>query len=151
MTDHLSAAAYRALHPLSEADEHEIDAATYRARYGGTANDLVPGAATPKPRKYRNEPTEVDGRKFDSLAEARRYRELTRLRDAGEISQLRLQPRYPIVINGIPVCVYVADFSYIGSTGIVVEDVKGVRTAVYRLKNKLMRAVHGIDITEVGR
>ena len=147
MTDHLSAAAYRALHPLSEADEHEIDAATYRERYGQTANDLVPKLRS----KYRNEPTEVDGRKFDSLAEARRYRELTRLRDAGEISQLRLQPRYPIVINGIPVCVYVADFSYIGSTGIVVEDVKGVRTAVYRLKNKLMRAVHGIDITEVGR
>ena len=146
MTDHLSAAAYRALHPLSEADEHEIDAATYRARYGGTANDLVP-----KPRKYRNEPTEVDGHRFASLAEARRYMDLKRLQDAGEISQLRLQPRYPIVINGIPVCVYVADFSYIGSTGIVVEDVKGVRTAVYRLKNKLMRAVHGIDITEVGR
>ena len=151
MTDHLSAAAYRALHPLSEADEHEIDAATYRARYGGTANDLVPGAATPKPRKYRNEPTEVDGRKFDSLAEARRYRELTWLRDAGKISQLRLQPRYPIVVNGVKICEYVADFEYLGQAGMVLEDVKGVKTAVYKLKKRLMLAVHGIDITEVGR
>ena len=146
-TDHMPAAAYLAIVGAPDASEREIDAATYRERYGQTANDLVPKLRS----KYRNEPTEVDGHRFASLAEARRYMDLKRLQDAGEISQLRLQPRYPIVINGIPVCVYVADFSYIGSTGIVVEDVKGVRTAVYRLKNKLMRAVHGIDITEVGR
>ena len=145
-TDHMPAAAYLAIVGAPDASDHEIDAATYRDRYGQTANDLVP-----KPRKYRNEPTEVDGHKFDSLAEARRYKDLKRLQEAGEISQLRLQPRYPIVVNGIPVCVYVADFSYIGSTGVVVEDVKGMRTAVYRLKAKLMRAVHGIDITEVER
>ena len=143
----VTAAAYLALVGATDASEHEIDAATYRERYGQTANDLVPR------NKYRNEPTEVDGHRFDSLAEARRYMDLKRLQDAGEISQLRLQPRYPIVINGIPVCVYVADFSYIGSTGVVVEDVKsaGSRTPAYRLKNKLMRAVHGIDITEVER
>ena len=142
----VTAAAYLALVGATDASEHEIDAATYRERYGQTANDLLP-----KPRKYRNEPTEVDGHKFDSQAEARRYKDLKRLQEAGEISQLRLQPRYPIVVNGIPVCVYVADFSYIGSTGVVVEDVKGMRTAVYRLKAKLMRAVHGITVVEVTR
>ena len=142
----VTAEAYLAIVGAPDASDHEIDAATYRDRYGQTANDLVP-----KPRKYRNEPTEVDGYKFDSQAEARRYRDLTRLRDSGEISQLVLQPRYPIVINGIKVCDYIADFSYIGSAGVVVEDVKGIKTAVYRLKKKLMRAVHGIDITEVER
>ena len=141
----VTAAAYLAIVGAPDASEHEIDAATYRERYGQTANDLLPR------NKYSNEPIEVDGIRFASIAEARRYRDLTRLRDAGEISQLVLQPRYPIVINGIKVCDYIADFSYIGSAGVVVEDVKGIKTAVYRLKKKLMRAVHGIDITEVER
>jgi hypothetical protein len=30
----------------------------------------------------------------------------------------------------------------------VIEDVKGMKTDVYTLKNKLMRAVHGIDVKE---
>ena len=146
-TDHMPAAAYLAIVGAPDASEREIDAATYRERYGQTANDLVPKLRS----KYRNEPTEVDGRKFDSLAEARRYRELTWLRDAGKISQLRLQPRYPIVVNGVKICEYVADFEYLGQAGMVLEDVKGVKTAVYKLKKRLMLAVHGIDITEVER
>ena len=31
----------------------------------------------------------------------------------------------------------------------IVEDVKGYRTEAYQLKKKLMRAVYGIEITEV--
>ena len=32
---------------------------------------------------------------------------------------------------------------------VIVEDVKGYRTEAYQLKKKLMRAVYGIEITEV--
>ena len=103
--------------------------------------------------KYRNVPTRIDGIRFASKAEARRYQHLKLVQAAGRIHNLRLQPRYPIMVKGALVCTYVADFSYseIPSGRYVVEDVKGVRTAIYRLKAKLMQAANGITITEVGK
>jgi len=44
---------------------------------------------------------------------------------------------------------YRADFTYVNEDGQpIVEDVKGFRTPVYRLKKKLMRALYGIEILE---
>jgi hypothetical protein len=103
-----------------------------------------------KKSKYGNKRVIVDGLKFDSKREAARYLELKAMQEAGEISKLRLQPCYPIVINGVKVCDYYADFSYDRKSGeSVVEDAKGMKTKEYRLKNKLMRAVHSIDVREV--
>jgi hypothetical protein len=99
--------------------------------------------------KYGAIRTEVDGVTFASKAEARRYAELKLLERAGEIAQLELQPRYPLVVNGVKVATYVGDFRYIERGGLVVEDTKGVRTPVYKLKAKLMLAVHGITVKEV--
>jgi hypothetical protein len=74
------------------------------------------------------------------------------LERAGQISELKLQPVYRIEINGMLVCKYIGDFEYIEDGHKVVEDVKSPITRknpVYRLKNKLMQAVHGINIREV--
>lgn len=103
--------------------------------------------------KFNAKRTEVDGHKFASKAEARRYSELKLLEKAGQIKDLALQPRYSLVVYGEKVCDYVADFEYRvpGRTFAVVEDVKGMRTPIYRLKKKLMRAIHGIEIQEIGR
>lgn len=90
----------------------------------------------------------VDGRTFDSKAEARRYLELKKLQASGVISGLRLQVRFPLSVNGVTVGKYVADFVYIRDGRRVVEDVKGMRTAVYKLKCRLMLAVFGIEILE---
>ena len=95
--------------------------------------------------KYRNKPTNG----FASKKEARRYSDLVLLERAGQISDLRIKTRYPIVVNGVKVCDYEDDFSYVENGARVVEDAKGFRTPVYRLKVKLMRAVHGIAIKEV--
>ena len=103
----------------------------------------------PRPPKYGNRKTVVDGITFDSAKEAKRYGELKVLQRAGEITSLELQPRFPIVINGVKVCTYVADFGYVDQIGSpVVEDCKGFKTREYTLKRKLMKAVHGIDILE---
>ena len=61
------------------------------------------------------------------------------------------QPRYPLVVNGVKVGTYVADFYYfdIRKKVAVVEDVKGMPTPVYRLKKKLVKALYGIEISEV--
>lgn len=105
--------------------------------------------------KFNAVKTEVNGIKFDSKAEAKRYFDLTILQRAGEISQLELQPKYDLVVNGFTVCAYVADFKYREADGgLVVEDVKSPITAknrAYRIKLKLMKAIYGIDIKEVGK
>jgi hypothetical protein len=102
--------------------------------------------------KYRARKTTVDGVTFDSMGEARRYQELRLLERAGEISDLCRQVPYALNVNGVHVCDYVADFTYVVRwSGVkAVEDFKGFRTAEYRLKRKLMRACHGIEILETG-
>ena len=100
--------------------------------------------------KYHAHPTVVDGIRFASKAEARRYQELKMLEKAGKISLLALQPKYPIVIKGKTVTTYIADFVYLDHEGDpIVEDVKGMKTPVYRLKKKMVEAQYGISITEV--
>ena len=102
--------------------------------------------------KYHAKKTSIDGYTFDSLAEANRYQQLKLLKQAGEIDELAVHPSFDIVVNGCKVCKYIADFYYFDHQKgeHIVEDVKGVKTAVYRLKKKLMKAVHGIDIYETG-
>lgn len=101
-------------------------------------------------RKYRNVPTIVDGIRFDSKAEARRYGDLKLLERAGEIRDLRLQPRYPLTVNGVKVCEYRADFAYLDRTGTpITEDVKGVSTKDFIIKAKLFKALLGRDVVLV--
>jgi len=100
--------------------------------------------------KYNAVKTEVDGFLFDSKAEAHRYSELAMLERCGEIKSLCLQPVFQLVVNCKRIGKYIADFKYLDKEGkIIVEDVKGVKTPVYRLKKKLVKAIYGIDITEV--
>lgn len=66
---------------------------------------------------------------------------------------LQEQVRYPLIAKsryGREI-VYVADFTYFDKEkGVpVVEDVKGMRTAVYKLKKRLMAERYGIEIAEV--
>jgi len=102
-------------------------------------------------RKYNNVPTVVDGRRFDSKKEAARYGELKLLQSAGHIADLACQPPFALVVNGVKVGKYIADFVYLDcATGErVYEDVKGVRTAVYKIKAKLVLALYGITIREI--
>ncbi len=104
-----------------------------------------------KPSKYHNQKTEHNGIQFDSRKEAKRYQELILLERAGVISHLELQPRYNLVVNGQKLGFYKADFRYedVATNSVVVEDVKGVRTAVYMLKKKLVKALYGIEIIEI--
>ncbi|MCR9215282.1 MAG: DUF1064 domain-containing protein [Proteobacteria bacterium] len=103
-------------------------------------------------RKYRNIPVEEDGIRFDSKKERNRYLELKILKQHGIIANLELQPSFQLTAHGFPICKYRADFSYQEKGKLVVEDVKSKATItpVYRLKKKLMKAEHGIEIREVG-
>ncbi len=102
--------------------------------------------------KYRNTKTVIDGVTFDSKKESARYSDLKLMHRAGAITDLTLQPKFDIVINGQKVCSYIADFSYVENGVTVVEDVKSEMTRklpTYRLKKKLMKAVHSIEVREI--
>jgi hypothetical protein len=61
-----------------------------------------------KANKYHNKRTVVDGMAFDSKREATVYTELKLLRFAGEIENIKCQVPYPMVLNGIKICDYLA-------------------------------------------
>ena len=95
--------------------------------------------------KYHNRKTTIDGIKFDSKAEAKRYVELKLLQKAGKITNLELQQKYelqPKYKNNkgetIRAITYKADFKYIENGKKVVEDVKGMETKDFKLKKKLL-------------
>lgn len=105
----------------------------------------------PKKSKYGAVKTEVDGITFDSKHEAKRYQELRLLEQAGEISNLRLQVPFELIPKskyGMPIR-YIADFVYNDNLGnLIVEDAKGVKTAVYRLKRRMIAEKYGIEVKE---
>lgn len=99
--------------------------------------------------KYGNTLTKVGEITFHSKKEAKRFGDLTLLQRAGEISELKRQVKFPIIISDTLICTYIADFVYLDSHGErVVEDVKGYATEVYNLKCKLMKVVLNITILE---
>lgn len=119
-------------------------------------------------RKYGNKKVEINGITYDSKKEARRHAELLLLEKAREIHDLQMQVRFVLIPKqysnteftkaGKPKvaeseCSYTADFVYITADGErVVEDVKNPylrKEPRYRIKRKLMRWVHGIEIKEV--
>jgi len=106
--------------------------------------------------KYHNKQVYRHGRVFDSKKEAGRYNELLILQRAGHITKLQCQVPYLLIPsqyeNGKCIersCKYVADFVYWQNGQLVVEDAKGMKTDVYRIKKKLMLYTYGIKIKEV--
>ena len=100
--------------------------------------------------KYNARPTVVDGIRFASQKEARRYQELRLLEQAGQIRHLRCHPRYEIIPaferNGEKhrAAHYTADFEYrdLVTGEFVAEDVKGgtaTQTQAFKLRAKLFR------------
>jgi len=95
--------------------------------------------------KYHNKKIQIDGYTFDSLKEAGRYQELKLLQKSGEVLKfevhpsIELQPGFKdhngIKFRGIH---YEPDFVVYYNGRTEVEDVKGMRTDVYKLKKKML-------------
>ena len=102
--------------------------------------------------KYGAIKTVVDGITFHSKKEADRYRQLALLESTGKIDNLRLQPRIPLMVNGVKIGHYVGDFQYVHQGKQVLEDVKSIvtRTPVYKIKKKILETYDPpVVITEV--
>ena len=88
----------------------------------------------------------ADGYTFDSKAEYRRYEGLKLVQLSGQISQLTVHPRFLLQAaytarDGEKVLKieYEGDFSYWENGELIVEDVKGHPTALFRVKWKMVR------------
>lgn len=123
-------------------------------------------------QKYHNKKYEIDGITFDSRKESRRYCELKVLQSAGIIHDLQIQVKFVLIptqyeeSSGVYTkgknkgqkkrgkllekeCSYIADFVYYENGEKAVEDAKGMRTEVYKIKKKLILERYGIRIREV--
>lgn len=117
--------------------------------------------------KYGNQKITIDNITFDSTGEGLRYKELKLLAKTGQITDLQLQKKFIIVPEirepdtvgprgGVKkgkliqsAAYYIADFVYYDKNGeLVVEDFKGFKTDLYKLKKKLMKYIYDIDIKE---
>ena len=94
--------------------------------------------------------TAPDGQKFDSKHEYNRWCELKLLERAGRITKLQRQVKFELIPkqDGERACFYVADFTYRQDGEYIVEDAKGCKTEVYKIKKKLLLYLYGIRINE---
>ena len=101
--------------------------------------------------KYKSKKVEVDGITFDSKKEANRYSELKCLERGGVIDNLRLQVPFVLIDKSEygRAIKYIADFVYTEGDKEVVEDVKGFKTDMYRLKKRMLVERYGIEVREI--
>lgn len=100
--------------------------------------------------KYGNTPTIIDDIRFDSKKESQYYGRCKILKKAGEIVKIECHVPFPLMVNGVLICTYEADFVLYYPDGTFrVKDVKSTATeglAVFRLKKALMLAIHKINV-----
>lgn len=114
----------------------------------------LPEVKAAKKNKFGARKVEYDGRIFDSAKEAKRADELWMMKLAGEVTKVEYQVPFECIVNGKKICKYVADFRVTYKDGTVeIEDVKGYKKGAaygyFKLKKKLVEALHGIEIKEV--
>jgi len=116
--------------------------------------DILRSTLPPPKSKYRNIKTKVEGVTFDSKGELKRWVQLCLMQENGLISDLKRQVRYelcpPIKLAGekrASAVKYVVDFQYVTDKGeLRLEDLKGFDTPVSRLKRRLVKHLHGLDV-----
>jgi hypothetical protein len=109
-------------------------------------------AKKPKRSKYGNKKVVLDGVTHASQKQGLRWVLLRQWERDGKIKDLQREVTYRLEVNGKLVCKYIADHVYWNGAAKIVEDVKSEITRknrAYRIKLKLMRAIHGIEIQEV--
>lgn len=108
--------------------------------------------------KYKNKKVTTNGIIFDSVREYKRYKELKLLERANIIKELELQKKFILqssYINAegkrVREISYIADFYYydIPKNKYIVEDTKGFRTEIYKLKKKMFEYKYNLTIKEV--
>ena len=96
--------------------------------------------------KYNNKTVRNSYGYFQSVGEFKRYLYLLDQEKNGFIQGLKRQVRYPLAVRTEHICDYIADFVYMKDGKEIVEDFKGFETDIFKIKKKLMKAVHKITL-----
>ena len=134
-------------------------------KFSGAKKDRLTGEeylklknSTERRNKYNNRKVELDGHVFDSQMEADYYAQLKLREKAGEILFFRIQPEYLLQPEFEKdgkkhrAIWYIADFEIHHNDGsIEVVDVKGVKTQVFRIKEKMFHKKYPHKLTIVGK
>lgn len=96
--------------------------------------------------KYHAQKTWMKGKVYDSKKEANRSFQLELLAKMGKIENLQRQVPFVLQVGftnnqgkKIREIKYIADFVYMEDGKMVVEDTKGVKTEVFKIKEKLFQ------------
>ena len=97
--------------------------------------------------KYGAKKEVVDGHRFDSRKEARRYVSLKMLVMSGDITDLKVHPKFVLLegfiyrLRKIRAITYTADFMYQEKGETIVEDVKSsaTKTQLFKVKWKMVK------------
>lgn len=131
----------RTLRYRTAADMPEGMRSLHARQQAGYRPQATPG--TTKRSKYGAEPTEVDGIRFDSKAEARYYQQLKLRVQNGEVRYFLRQVPFHLP-GGVR---YVVDFMEVHVDGSVHwVDVKGIETAMFRTKKRLVESLYPVTI-----
>lgn len=106
----------------------------------------------PKRSKYGAEPVVIDGMRFHSKREGAYYSELKLREKAGEVSGIETQRKFGIIMAGVLIGNYLADFCFIDhsqDSRLRVIDVKGHDTPLSRFKRKCVEAFYQIQVEVV--
>lgn len=99
-----------------------------------------------RPQKYNAVPVVTEEGRFASTREFQHWK-ISKLRErAGEIRNLERQVAFRLEVNGVHICDYIADEIYFEGGRRVVVDVKGYATPEFKLKAKLMKALHNVEV-----
>lgn len=103
---------------------------------------------TGRKNKFNARRVTVDGRTYDSNAEAL-FGEQLRIRErAGEVAEIERQRKYELAVHGVRIGEYRADFVFwdFVKCRYRIIDVKGFDTPLSRWKRKHVKAQYGVEV-----
>lgn len=132
----------------------EFKEVEYGQRRGNDRDVPSPATKKPRPHKYGARSVVIDGIRFPSKREGERWLALKLRVVLGEISDLERQVCYQLAPavrilgekRARPALRFTADFRYVEGGKTIVEDSKGFADTAFRIRQHLMKSVHGIDV-----
>ena len=119
----------------------------------------------PRANKFNAVRTVTENAAYDSKHEASRIESLFVLEQAGVICNLRVHPIYDLVVGGVHIAKYEADANFLVKKEFVLHtldgpltlmpgefctvDAKGCKTPAYKMKRRLMKGIHQIEVLEI--
>lgn len=124
------------------------------ARANSPSSSSLSLLAKKRKRKYGNKHVIVGSQHFDSMREAKRWLVLQGREQRGEISSLERQVTFVLAPSvkiagekrARPALRFKADFRYVEKGQTIVDDAKGMSDTAFRIRQHLMKSVHGIDV-----